>query len=198
MDGRKDSSAQGENAAPSEAVAGRAPGQDQRAQHERVPVDDPLRSVNGHVQIRLNERQRDVDCRAVDERHAGAQDGRGQHPGLRTIHATRRIHRGENNALVARRSSQIDHRLHCNSTGGRHCRHTSMAALNTNNRRETDIDSERTARLPRLHAAAYDRSLITARFCGRRLVSLSEIKSEHSDGVNRRGLGSRKGAQQPE
>jgi hypothetical protein len=52
-----------------------------------------------------------------------------------------------------------------------------MAALTLITARETDIDSERMARLPRLHAAAYNRSLITARFCVRSPVFLSEIKS---------------------
>ena len=66
--------------APAEPVAERTAQQDQRGQHQHVAVDDPLQAGDVGVQVLTHRGQRDVDDRAVQERHPGAEGGGRQHP----------------------------------------------------------------------------------------------------------------------
>ena len=53
--------------------------EDQRGQEEGVAFDHPLRLGRGGAEVALQHRQRHVDRRAVDEDHAGGQNGCHQH-----------------------------------------------------------------------------------------------------------------------
>src|SRR6202042_1092478 len=52
----------------------------QRAEHERIALDHPLRVEGRRMKIRLNDGKRDRDDRAVDENEARAEHGRGDDP----------------------------------------------------------------------------------------------------------------------
>ncbi len=109
--GGEDDDAHDEDTAAPEAVAGRAADQDQGTQQQHVGVDDPLSAPDGCGQLALNRGQRDADDRAVDERHAGAEDGRSQHPWLGALGTAARLRRrGADHALVAWRPADADHR----------------------------------------------------------------------------------------
>jgi hypothetical protein len=62
--------------------------QQQRREQQGVRLDHPLRLESRGVQVGLDGGQRHVDHRAVDEGHAGADDGGGEHPGLGRFGAT--------------------------------------------------------------------------------------------------------------
>ena len=61
-------------------VAQRAADEDQRGERERVGVDDPLRPGDTGVEVAVDRRQGEPDDRAVEERHARAEDHRGEQP----------------------------------------------------------------------------------------------------------------------
>ena len=64
-------------------VAERAPEQDHRGERQQVAVEDPLQRRRGGMEVTADVRQRDVDHRAVQERHAGAEHGDRQNPSPR-------------------------------------------------------------------------------------------------------------------
>jgi hypothetical protein len=64
------------------------------------------------MQIGLEDRQRDVDGGAVDEREARPDDGRNQRPAA--VHALQRLHRAIA-TLMPPSSWIIEHRLGCTS-----------------------------------------------------------------------------------
>ncbi len=78
----EDADADREDAAPPEVVAERAAHQQQRGEQQGIRLDHPLRLERGGPQVGLDGGQCHVDDRAVDEGHAGADDGGGQHPGF--------------------------------------------------------------------------------------------------------------------
>ena len=67
-------------------VAERAADQDQRAEREQVRVRHPLLRRQPAAEVALDRRQRDVDDRPVDRRHAGAEDRRDQRQPLAPAH----------------------------------------------------------------------------------------------------------------
>ena len=105
----EDRHADQEDAPPAEAVAQRAADQQQRGEEERIRLDDPLRLGRRGVEFALDRRQRDVDDRAVDERHARAEDRGHQHPaparGPRTASPVRRPDGG----VIAGRLADLGH-----------------------------------------------------------------------------------------
>ena len=68
-----------EDPTPAVAVAERAAQQDQAGQREQVAVGDPLQLRQRGVEVLADRVQGDVDHRAVEHRHAGAEDGGGYH-----------------------------------------------------------------------------------------------------------------------
>jgi hypothetical protein len=56
--------------------------ENQRAEEERIGLDDPLDVGDGRVEMLLQRGQRDVDDRAVDEGHARRDDRRVERPPL--------------------------------------------------------------------------------------------------------------------
>ena len=78
--GRKRRDAEEEDALAAELVAHRAPDQNQRTQKQRVGLDHPLDVRDRRPKAVLKCWQRDVDHCRVGERHARADDGRGQSP----------------------------------------------------------------------------------------------------------------------
>ena len=82
---REHRDADSEDLAPAEQVAQRPAGQQQRGQRQGVGLDHPLHVDERGVEGRLQRRQRDVHDRAVDERHAGAEDGRREDPARRAF-----------------------------------------------------------------------------------------------------------------
>jgi hypothetical protein len=72
--------AEHEDAASPETIARRAADEDQCAEQQEIGVDHPLRRRDRHRELGLDRGQRDRDDRRVDERHAGAEDRRRQHP----------------------------------------------------------------------------------------------------------------------
>src|SRR6185295_2836583 len=90
-----------EHPPPAVAVAERAAHQQQRGEEERVRLDNPLHLRHRGAELFLQSRQGDVDRRAVDEAHAGAEDGGGQDPGLSRPRARRRGRCGADHAFVA-------------------------------------------------------------------------------------------------
>ena len=71
----------GEDLAAAVQVAQRPADEKQRRQEKRVRFHNPLNVRDGRMQGRLQRRQRHVHDRAVNERHARTEDGRGQNPG---------------------------------------------------------------------------------------------------------------------
>jgi hypothetical protein len=72
-----------QQAAAAEAVARSASQKKQRAQWEKVGVDNPLKASRVRLKACADRRQPNVDDRAVDERQARRQDGRRDHqPGM--------------------------------------------------------------------------------------------------------------------
>ena len=67
----------GEDLAAAVQVSQRPADEEQRRQEERVRFHHPLNVRQGRMQGRLQRRQRHVHDRAVDERHARTEDGRG-------------------------------------------------------------------------------------------------------------------------
>ena len=63
-----------------EAIAERAAEQQERGERDEVRVDRPLQTRDVGLQVAADRRQRDVDDRAVEERDARAEHGRGDHP----------------------------------------------------------------------------------------------------------------------
>ena len=64
-------------------VPERAPEQDHRGERQQVAVEDPLQRRRGGMEVTADVRQRDVDHRAVQERHPGAEHGDRQNPSPR-------------------------------------------------------------------------------------------------------------------
>ena len=75
-----------ENTLAAELIAERSADQDQRAEKQRVRLDHPLHVGDRGVEVGLKRGQRDVDDRAVDERHARREDRRHQRPSSRRRH----------------------------------------------------------------------------------------------------------------
>ena len=68
------------NAATAVVIAKRTADEQQRGEQKRVGFDHPLQVNGGGVEARLQRRQRDVDDGAVDEGHAGSENGGCEHP----------------------------------------------------------------------------------------------------------------------
>ena len=75
-----------EQLAAPEHIAERTADEDQRRQKQRVRLDHPLHLVARCAQFALDDRQRDVDRRRIDETHARAEDRCHQDP--RLVHPT--------------------------------------------------------------------------------------------------------------
>ncbi len=69
-----------EDGPPPQPIAERAADQNQRRQQECIGLDDPLQLTDRRAQAPLHDRERDVDDRAVEERHARSQDRHHQRP----------------------------------------------------------------------------------------------------------------------
>ena len=74
----KEACAEDEDQTPAEQVAERAASENQRAEKQSVGFNDPLHIDDGGVKALLQRGQRDVDRGAVDEGHAGGEDGGGR------------------------------------------------------------------------------------------------------------------------
>jgi hypothetical protein len=85
--------ADGEESLPAEAVSERASDENQRGEKQRVGLHDPLGAGNADAQVLLEHRQRHAHDGPVDERHARAEDGRGENPPTRRRRAGLRIRR---------------------------------------------------------------------------------------------------------
>ena len=93
--------AEREDAAPAEAVAGAAAGQQQCRQEQRIRLDHPLHLRRRRPELALQRRQRHVGDGTVDEDHARRQYRCRQNPGA-GCGAARRVGRAApNRALVA-------------------------------------------------------------------------------------------------
>ena len=77
---RKEQQARREYALSSQTITQRAADQNQRGEHQRVSLDNPLRPDYISAQLMLEHWQRDVDDCAVNKSNARPQDGRGKHP----------------------------------------------------------------------------------------------------------------------
>ena len=105
---REEHDAGGEDLAAAVQVSQRAADEEQRRQEKRVRFHHPLNVRQRRMQGRLQRRQRHVHDRAVNERHARTEDGRGQNPGA--VRCRRALARaGENRGFVARRSGDGGH-----------------------------------------------------------------------------------------
>ena len=109
---REQRHAQGEHAAPPEAVAQRAADQQQRREEEGIGLDHPLRLESGGAQVGLDRRQRDVDHRAVDKGHARTEDRRQQHAALGSRRAGRRGAAVRDGGFVAGQAQRLAHGSH--------------------------------------------------------------------------------------
>ena len=98
---REDRDAGGEHPHAAEPIAERAAGQDQRGEHQRVGVDDPLYLNHGGAKARLQRRQGDVGARGIDEGEARPEDRRGEDPFPLALGAGRVGRPGANDALIA-------------------------------------------------------------------------------------------------
>ena len=105
----EDRDARGEDPAAAEPVAERTADEEQRCEKERVGFDDPLDFGRGRVELRLEDREGDVDHRSVDERHARAQNRRRKNPGLRGPLRGGADRLGAENPFVARRLADMGH-----------------------------------------------------------------------------------------
>ena len=72
-----------EDAAAPVAVAERSAEQDQRGERQQVAVEDPLQRAGRRAEVAADVGQRHVDDGAVEEGHARAQHGDGEHPAAR-------------------------------------------------------------------------------------------------------------------
>ncbi len=88
-----------EHPPPAEPVAERAAEQDQGGEGQRVGVDGPLQARDPRVQVLTDGGQRDVDDRAVDERHPRAEDGGREHPAASGPAEGQQRRRGRGGAL---------------------------------------------------------------------------------------------------
>ena len=70
----------GEHSAAAEPIAERAPEEEQRGQRHEVRVEHPLEVGEVRVEVAGHRGQGDVDDRAVEKRHARAEDRGGEHP----------------------------------------------------------------------------------------------------------------------
>jgi hypothetical protein len=63
-----------------EQIAERAAHQNQRREQQSIGFDDPLHVHHGCMKAGLQRRQSNIDDRAVDESHAGTENGGGKYP----------------------------------------------------------------------------------------------------------------------
>src|SRR6266568_1804039 len=80
---RKEAHPEQEYSLAAELIAHRSAHENQRAQEQGVRLDDPLHIGDRGVQIGLERRQRDVDDRRIDERHARRKNRRSEDPTVR-------------------------------------------------------------------------------------------------------------------
>src|SRR5919106_1105062 len=98
---REDRDASGGHPHAAEPIAERAAGKDQRREHQRVGLDDPLHLDYGGAKARLQCRQGDVSARGIDEGEARPEDRRCEHPFPLALGAGRVGRPGANDALIA-------------------------------------------------------------------------------------------------
>ena len=75
---RERDEADDEHAPPAEQVSGPAAEDEQAAERDRVPGDDPLHRVGGHVQLALDRGQRDVDDAEIQDDHERGDENESQ------------------------------------------------------------------------------------------------------------------------
>ncbi len=92
-----------EDTATAEEVAGRAADQDEGTEEQAIGFDDPLHVDDGSFEGGLQSGQGDVDHRAVNEHHAGAEDGGGEDPRARLRFAGHTGVRGTDGSFIAGR-----------------------------------------------------------------------------------------------
>ena len=71
---------QDEHQAAAKQITKRTPDENQRSQEESVGLDHPLHINYRCMKAGLERRQSDIDDGAVDEGHAGTDNGRGEYP----------------------------------------------------------------------------------------------------------------------